>query len=56
MADRTQKHVERLNQELEHNRNHFMLVENFVEKYLPITMQEAISNNLSSFISIEQQE
>ena len=37
-ADRSQKGVERLQQELEFNQNHYLLIENFVEKYMPITV------------------
>ena len=33
-----------------------MLIENYMEKYIPITIQEAISNNLRSFIKMEEQE
>ena len=35
---RFKKIVERLQQELEFNQNHYLLVENYVEKYLPITI------------------
>ena len=49
-ADRSQKGVERLQQELEFNQNHYLLIENFVEKYMPITVQEAISANLKTFV------
>ena len=37
-VDRFKKIVERLQQELEFNQNHYLLVENYVEKYLPITI------------------
>jgi len=36
-VDRAQKAIDRLTQECEYNQNHYALVENYVEKYLPIT-------------------
>ena len=55
-AERMQKSLDRMNQELEYNQNHYMLIENYVEKYIPITVQEAISNNLKSFLKHKDQE
>ena len=33
-----------------------MLIENYVEKYIPITIQEAITSNLGSFLNAQDQE
>ena len=41
-----QKTMDRIAQKLEYNENHFKLIESYVEKYVPITIQEAITNNL----------
>ena len=49
--ERVQKNMDRTQTELEYNQNHYMLIENYVEKYIPITIQEAITNNLKTFIS-----
>lgn len=53
--DRVQKSLDRITTELEYNQNHYMLIENYVEKYIPITIQEAITNNVRTFISREGQ-
>ena len=48
-----QKTMDHITQQLEYNQNHFKLIESYVEKYVPITIQEAITNNLNSFINNE---
>ena len=37
-ADKTQKRLERLQKELTFNQNHYLLIENYIEKYMPITI------------------
>ena len=40
----------------EYNQNHYTLIENFVEKYIPIQVQDAISQNLRCFLSKDDAE
>ena len=45
-----------MQQESEYNSNHYLLVENYIEKYLPITIQEAITTNVKTFLSRDKSE
>lgn len=53
--NRLRMSIDRLHQEAEYNQSHYMMIENYMEKYMPIVLQDAIQTNLKSFISTKDQ-
>lgn len=52
--DRLQEAFEKLTLEQEYNMNHYSMIENYMERYVPIHTQDAITDNLGSIMTPEQ--